>query len=275
MGVDLGRGQGVTEPHFFEALADHMGPAYLRYSFTKGTVNEVSFLIDALGLESPSRILDVGCGPGRHALEFGRRGHEIVGVDISERFVAIAGAAADLEPGLSHRVRFERIDARTLTFDSEFDVVLSLCQGGFGLVGRTEDGEADDQILLGMSRALRPGGSMVVSAFSAYFQLRHLESGDTFDAATGVNHERTEVRDGNGRTADADLWTTCFTPRELRLLVERVGLTVEQLWSVTPGDYGRHQLTIARPEFLLIARRNQTIGPGSVRLRKPRNRTRG
>jgi SAM-dependent methyltransferase len=240
----------VPEPHFFEALADHMGPAYLRYSFTKGTANEVAFLIDALSLPYGARILDVGCGPGRHALEFGRRGFEVVGVDISERFVEMGNTAAASEHLKS--VSFVRGDARTLSFSAEFDAVISLCQGGFGLVGRDADGAADDAVLGGMARALRASGQLALSAFSAYFQLQHLESGDSFDAATGVNYERTEVRNTDGHAVAADLWTTCFTPRELRLMVERVGLTVRNLWSVTPGDYGRHELTINRPEFLLI-----------------------
>ncbi len=243
----------MTEPHFFEVLADHMGPAYLRYSFTKGTRNEVSFLVDVLGLGPDARILDVGCGPGRHALEFARRGFAVVGVDISERFVTLGNEAAASE-GLGDLVHFIRNDARALTFAAEFDVVLSLCQGGFGLVGRSTDGAADDVVMRAMARALRPGGRLVVSAFSAYFQLQHLETGDSFDAATGVNHERTEVRNAEGIGVEAELWTTCFTPRELRLMAEQVGLSVEYLWSVTPGDYGRHELTINRPEFLLVAR---------------------
>ena len=70
-----------------------------------------------------------------------------------------------------------------------------------------------------MARALRPGGQVAVSAFSSYFQVRFLEDTDTFDAARGVNHERTDAA-VRGRAVDteADLWTTCFTPRELRLL---------------------------------------------------------
>ena len=48
------------DSHWFEPLADHMGPAYLRYSFTKGTVQEIDFLVDALGLVPGMRVLDVG-----------------------------------------------------------------------------------------------------------------------------------------------------------------------------------------------------------------------
>jgi hypothetical protein len=55
--------------------------------------------------------------------------------------------------------------------------------------------------------------------------------------------------------ADAELWTTCYTPRELRMLAERCGLEVEHLWSVTPGEYQRVEPSIDTPEFLLVARR--------------------
>jgi SAM-dependent methyltransferase len=237
--------------HWFEELADVMGPAYLRYSFTKGTEQEVTFLVDVLGLTDGDRLLDVGCGPGRHALAFARRGAKVHGIDISQRFVELAADAARQE-GL--HATFERIDARALDIDAAFDVVLSLCQGGFGLLGRDEDGAADADVLARMARALKPGGRLVVSAFSAYFQLRHLEDSDSFDAATGVNHEPTEVR-GESGTKAVDLWTTCFTPRELRLMAERADLVVEHLWSVTPGAYARNLPVVERPEFLLVARR--------------------
>ena len=190
-------------------------------------------------------MLDVGCGPGRHCHELARRGIVAHGVDISERFVDLA--RADGQPGAT----FERLDARALAFDAEFDAAISLCQGAFGLLGGTDDGD----VLAGMARAVRPGGRIGVSAFSAYFQLRYLEDSDSFDAATGVNHERTTVKDEAGRDREFDLWTTCFTPRELRLLAERAGLLVDHIWSVTPGDHGRREPTIDRPELLLVGRR--------------------
>jgi SAM-dependent methyltransferase len=240
----------VGEDHWFEPVADHLGAAYLRYSFTKGTEQEVEFLVDALGLGPGERVLDVGCGPGRHAHALARRGIEVVGVDISQRFVDLA--AADAPPG----ARFERADARRLAFDAEFDAAISLCQGAFGLTGGPGAPlDGDGAVLAGMARALRPGGRLAVSAFSSYFAVRFLEEQDTFDAEAGVNHERTEVRDEAGRAVEVDLWTTCFTPRELRLLAAAAGLEVRHVWSVTPGAYRRDPPTVATPELLLVAAR--------------------
>jgi SAM-dependent methyltransferase len=241
--------------HWFEPVAEHLGEAYLRYSFTKGTAQEVAFLADELGLEPGMRLLDVGCGPGRHAHAFAARGIEVVGVDISRRFVDLATASAP--PG----ARFQRLDARELPFDAEFDAAISLCQGAFGLAGGPGAGlDADADVLAGIGRALRPGGVAAVSAFSAYFQVRYLEDFDTFDAGAGVNHERTEVMDEAGTRNEVDLWTTCFTPRELRLLAERSGLSPRAIWSVSPGAYARREPTVEAHEFLLVAEREAVGG---------------
>jgi SAM-dependent methyltransferase len=248
--------------HWFEDIADHLGPAYLRYSFTMGTDQEVDFLVDVLGLRPGMRVLDVGCGPGRHAVGLARRGISVTGVEISARFVEVALEVADRE-GLSDLVAVERGDARRLdelVDGSTFDAAISLCQGAFGLGGPVTGADpqhlaADSAVLAGMRAALRPGGRCGVTAFSSYFQVRWLEDSDSFDAAGGVNHERTELRDPDGVRADADLWTTCYTPRELRLLAERCDLAVDEIWSVTPGGYSRSEPTLDSHEFLLVAHR--------------------
>ncbi len=239
----------MSEPsHWFEPVAEHLGAAYLRYSFTKGTDQEVEFLVGALGLRPGMRLLDVGCGPGRHAHALARHGLEVVGVDISQRFVDLAAESAP--PGAT----FVRADARALTFDAEFDAAISLCQGAFGLTGGPGAPlDGDGAVLSGMARALRPGGVLAVSAFSAYFQLRYLEERDQFDADAGVNHERTTVKDEAGHEAEVDLWTTCFTPRELRLLARAAGLEVRHVWSVTAGSYAADPPSIDTAEFLLVA----------------------
>jgi SAM-dependent methyltransferase len=246
------RAGGSGEAHWFEPLARHLGRAYLRYSFTKGTVREVDALVDLLGLRAGMRVLDVGCGPGRHSHELARRGMAVLGVDISERFVELA--AADAPPG----ARFLRLDARELAFEVEFDAAVCLCQGAFGMMTAPED---DRAVLGGIARALAPGGRLALTAFNGYFVVRHQAvapdrpDGSRFDAETGVNHERTEIRSETGEVATADLWTGCYTPRELRLLAELCGFQVDGLWGAEPGDYRRRPPSVDLPEHLLVATR--------------------
>jgi SAM-dependent methyltransferase len=198
-----------------------------------------------LELGPGDRILDVGCGTGRHAKELAARGFVVHGIDISQRFIDLA--ATDAPAGAT----FERLDARSMAFDEEFDVVICLCQGAFGMMTSEED---DGAVVAGMSRALRKGGRLALSAFNAYFAVRYHEAA-SFDADNGIAHERTEVRDEQGVPVEVDLWTGCYTPRELRLLLARHDLVVDRIASVEPGAYGDAPPSTETAELLVLARR--------------------
>ncbi len=195
---------------YFVELAERLGRSYLRYSFTKGSDQEVGFLLELLRLPAQARVLDVGCGPGRHSVRMAQAGLAVTGVDVSPRFLELA---AETARSVGVGASFFEVDARRMPFEDEFDAVISLCQGGFGLMG------GDDSIVLKrMCDALRPGGRLVMTAFSALFEARHPRPGADFDADAGVVHERAQIRDEEGAEERMDMWTSVYTPRvsELR-----------------------------------------------------------
>ena len=236
------------EDQWFNPIAEYLGTAYLRNAFTYGTEQEVDFLVGQLGLQPGKRVLDVGCGPGRHSLALARRGIECVGIDAAPRFVELARDAATAE-GVP--ATFELGDVRELAYDGDFDALICLCQGGFGLLR----GEEDAELLRRFARALRPGGRAAITAFHAGFAIRHLEPGEAFDARTGVLHEKATLRDPDGHERDYDLWTTCFTAREIALLASAAGFVDVAVHGVTPGKYGTVEPTLDHPELLLLATR--------------------
>jgi hypothetical protein len=137
-----------------------------------------------------------------------------------------------------------------MPFEDEFDAVVSICQGGFGLMGKD-----DSLVLKRMMEAAVPGGRVILSAFSAYFQVRNLQPDQIFDADAGIAYEPTQIKDESEADHEVELWTSVYTPRELRLLALGVGLLPEAVWSVSPGDYRRRRPDTEHPEFLLVARK--------------------
>lgn len=227
-------------------LASHLRSAYLRYAFTMGTTQEVDFLMDVLGLKVGSRLLDVGMGPGRHSLEFSRRGCDVVGIDIAPEFVEIARRTAEREKVTAS---FFVMDAASLPFEGEFDAVVSLCEGAFGL------GLDDLSILRRMAAALRRGGMLAAAAANVFYVLAHMKQAGEFDPVRMLYREEVEVIGEGGGKEKFSMWNSCFTPRELTWLANGAALEPMAVYGVEPGNYRQESPTSDHPELLLVAKR--------------------
>jgi cyclopropane fatty-acyl-phospholipid synthase-like methyltransferase len=72
------------------------------------------------------RLLDVGCGPGRYAIEFARRGaREVVGVDFAPAMLDLARTAA-VESGVGERTRFVGGDFLAAELVGPFDAAVAI-----------------------------------------------------------------------------------------------------------------------------------------------------
>ncbi len=125
-------------------------------TFAEASTRFTAMMTAALAAHGASRILDVGCGTGRPALDLARAtGAEVVGVSISAHDVELATALAEDE-GMADRVRFQVADAMDLPFDAgSFDAAWA-----FESLGHVPDRL---RVLSEMARVLRPGGRMALS----------------------------------------------------------------------------------------------------------------
>ena len=228
---------------YYGPIGDWQGAAYERNAFTKGTEQEVAFLLEELSPAAGTHVVDVGCGTGRHSRALADRGLRVTGVDLSHGLLT---AAAGHRKGC-----WVQADARALPLRSgSADVVLSLCQGGFGI---TPGG--DQRVLAEMVRILRPGGRLVMTAFSLAFAARWLAPGDALDVGRGLHHAPADVRGPDGAQRRFDLWTACYSAAHLQLLAGAAGLTVEGIYGAEPGSYGRRDPSLSDPELLLVGRK--------------------
>lgn len=113
--------------------------------------DEVDALLALLAPAPGAAVLDVCCGPGRHAIELGRRGFAVTGVDRNARYLAQAGEAA---PSLE----WVRSDVREFVREGAFDLALNL----YSSFGYFADAEDDRRVLRNVRASLRPGGRFVV-----------------------------------------------------------------------------------------------------------------
>ena len=94
---------------------------FLKTQSEELTKKQVDFIIDVLNLSKGDRVLDIGCGIGRHLIELAKRRIMGVGIDVIDRFIEIAQKnKKDLD------IEFLKMDEREMDFLEEFDGAISM-----------------------------------------------------------------------------------------------------------------------------------------------------
>lgn len=255
--VEVPAPPGPDDEAFYVPIGEFQGELYRRNAFAAHTTAEVDTLVARTGLTAGQVVVDVGCGDGRHLRALAARGVSGVGVDVSPALVGAARDAADRErdgwpDGVD--VSFVIGDARRLDAleglpSGTADVAWTLCQGAFGTHPDT-----DPDVLAGLASCVRPGGTVVVTAFHALFAVRHLVEGDAFDPVRLVHHQVSDVRGRDDARAAFDLWTAAYTVPQVVAMAESVGLDVVDVAGAEPGRYDAVEVALDDPELLVVAR---------------------
>jgi len=252
----------MTKKQWYESLFENYGMKYDNEIFTQGTMGECDFIEKELGYDRSLKILDVGCGTGRHAIELTKRGYNVTGIDLSESQL---GRAREKAESNNLKIDFQRHDARDLPFDSEFDIAIMICEGGFPLM---ETDEMNYQILKSVTKSLKMKGKFIFTTLNGLFPLYHYVEkftasttgegnatyrSNTFDLMTFRDHNITELEDDSGNKKTLDCNERYYVPSEITWLLKSLGYSKIEIFGAKLGAFSRNDsLTTEDFEMLVI-----------------------
>jgi 2-polyprenyl-3-methyl-5-hydroxy-6-metoxy-1,4-benzoquinol methylase len=248
---------------WYEALFENYGKQYDAEVFTQGTPGECDFIEQEINHDKSLKILDVGCGTGRHSIELAKRGYDVTGIDLSESQLAKArekAAARNLS------LDFQQQDARHLSFKDEFDLAIMLCEGAFPLM---ETDEMNYEILKSVTSSLKEKCTFILTTLNGLFPLFHsvekfLASGseegnatyrsNTFDLMTFRDYNITEFEDDHGNKKTLECNERYYVPSEITWLLKSLGYKSIDIYGAKLGAFSRSEpLTPEDFEMLVIA----------------------
>lgn len=216
----------------------------------------VSAAMDAAGITAPARILDAGCGTGRHAAELARRGYRIDLVDASASLLARARDRLPHAPA-------HQADLCTLDLGTRYDAIT--CRGVLNDLLHDQDREA---AIAAFARHLHATGVLFLDVrdmdgtrqrYACGLTTQRtvsLDDGDLIFRAAGTfedgllhvreRHEH-HRRDGSVDTASYEMTMRPWEPGELHTRLGRAGLTVTSLRRGADRPANDHLICIAAP----------------------------
>lgn len=214
------------------------------------TLAEIGFFISATGISPGDRILDIGCGFGRHSLELARLGFEAVGIDPSSAMIAEARQRA---AGIAAPPKFVCASGETYRTEKPFDAIMCL----FTTLGQVQK-QADNRRLVDRAYdLLEPGCSFVVEVPQREATLANLKAHErlgtggkytlverSYDRTSGFMNERFVVISGE-ESHTFRLRYYLFDARELDALLTGAGFAVRAIY----GNYDRSPL---RPDSSIL-----------------------
>jgi SAM-dependent methyltransferase len=153
---------------WYEEVFDEDYLRTLPFMSADQTLREVEFIEGSLGLQPGARVLDIGCGYGRHAIELVQRGLDVTGLDLS---LPLLIRAADEAQKRAMSVNFVHADMREMAFEQQFDGAYAMLTS-FGYF----DEEANLRVAEGIARALKPGGRLLLDLVNRDYIVSDLPS---------------------------------------------------------------------------------------------------
>lgn len=214
--------------------------------------DEVSSILHLADLEQGD-VLDLACGPGRHATALGKRGFRVTGVDLSPFLLEKAIGLAHAE---SVNVELVREDMRRFVRPEAYDLVINM----FTSFGYFEDKRDDIAVLENIHQSLREEGALVMDVMGKECLVNGSSSEELFgdrllvqrreicDDWTRVKNRWIVIEDDTATTFRFE--TTIYSGQELKDRLLGVGFGDVKLFGGIDGsEYGlnaRRLVAVAR-----------------------------
>jgi 2-polyprenyl-3-methyl-5-hydroxy-6-metoxy-1,4-benzoquinol methylase len=248
---------------WYETLFENYGKKYDNENFTQGTSGECDFIEKEMSFNKSLKIIDIGCGTGRHTIELSKRGYNVTGIDLSDSQL---DRAKEKSSALNMEIDFQKHDARNLPFKNEFDLAVMLCEGGFPLM---ETDEMNFEILRNAAEALKNRGKLIFTTLNGLFPLFHsvkdflasstaegnaTYSENSFDLMTFRDFNVTTIEDDSGAVKKLYCNERYYVPSEITWLLKSLGFKTIDIYGAKLGEYSRDdKLTTEDYEMLVIA----------------------
>jgi SAM-dependent methyltransferase len=212
----------------------------------ENATEEVTNLISLLDIAPGAKILDLCCGPGRHSLEFARRGYSVVGVDRTKSYLEKARKQAQAE-GL--KVEFIQKDMRHFRRAKSFDAVFNL----FTSFGFFEDEKDDQRVAKNVAGSLRSGGSFVIDIIGKEIVARIFRERDWQEINGAIMLEERKVTKNwswmenrwvlikDGKVKEFRFSLRPYSASELIVLLKESGFDSVQVFGNLAGDPYDHK----------------------------------
>jgi ubiquinone/menaquinone biosynthesis C-methylase UbiE len=220
------------------------------------TAQEVAGVMALLDLKPDSRILDLCCGQGRHAVPLSRAGYRVTGLDRSTFLLGQAQQAAS-QAGVE--VQWVRGDMRRLPWVGQFDACVNL----FTAFGYFEDEAENQEVLHQVSRILKPGGLFFLDVSNRDYYLLHLWPNGWRRHGRAVILEETDFDPVTCRFtmtftwAEGARWESLrhsvrhYTAPELAGMLTRAGLTPVEYY----GDFDGQEFGLYSKRLIIVAQK--------------------
>ena len=187
-----------------------------------------------------SRVIDIGCGHGRHALALAELGAEVIGIDTA---IALLDRAQHFAAQLQRETRWIRGDMRRLPIQSRC-ASAAILMDAFGFFETDEEHEA---VLREAARVLTTGGRLVLKIVNGGVVLGEFRPTDreerdgtvvtiartlTFEPARITERIRVSGRRGDG---EYERRQRLYRVEELGAVLERAGFEVVDVYAALDG----------------------------------------